>query len=183
MRTKNFLGDTMPSLRSLRLPVSALVLALLYFTGAAPAQTPTVQPGSAVSFDYTLTDEKGAVVDSSKGKTPMHYVHGKGQIIAGLERELAGMAVGAEKKVTVKPEDGYGLVDPQAFREIPKEKLPPEGLKVGTMLMAQGPGGQGVPVRVHEIKENTVVIDFNHPLAGKTLSFDVKITDIKTAEK
>ena len=148
------------------------------------AQTdPVVQAGSEVSFDYTLTDDSGKVVDSSKGREPMHYVHGKGQIIPGLEKELAGMAVGNEKKVTVKPEEAYGPVDPKAFQEIAKEKLPPEALKVGTMLMAKGPQGQGVPVRVHEIKENTVIMDFNHPLAGKTLSFDVKITDIKSAEK
>ena len=142
-----------------------------------------VQPGAEVSFDYTLTDDSGKVVDSSKGKTPMHYVHGKGQIIPGLEKELAGMPVGAEKKVTVKPEEAYGPVDPRAFQEIPKEKLPPEALQVGTMLMAQGPGSQGVPVRVHEIKDNTVIMDFNHPLAGKTLSFDVKITEIKGTGK
>jgi FKBP-type peptidyl-prolyl cis-trans isomerase SlyD len=150
---------------------------------SATQANPVVQPGSEVSFDYTLTDDSGKVVDSSKGREPMHYVHGKGQIIPGLEKELAGMAVGNEKKVTVKPEEAYGPVDPRAFQEIAKEKLPPEALKVGTMLMAKGPQGQGVPVRVHEIKENTVIMDFNHPLAGKTLSFDVKITDIKSAEK
>lgn len=153
-----------------------------------PAQSATkpdsvVQSGAEVSFDYTLTDESGRVVDTSKGKVPMHYVHGTGQIIPGLERELTGMTVGGEKKVTVKPEDAYGPVDPKAFREIPKESVPPEALKVGTMLLAQGPAGEGVPVRVHEVKENTVVMDFNHPLAGKTLSFDVKITDIKDTKK
>jgi len=150
---------------------------------SATQANPVVQAGSEVSFDYTLTDDSGKVVDSSKGREPMHYVHGKGQIIPGLEKELAGMAVGNEKKVTVKPEEAYGPVDPKAFQEIAKEKLPAEALKVGTMLMAKGPQGQGVPVRVHEIKENTVIMDFNHPLAGKTLSFDVKITDIKSAEK
>jgi FKBP-type peptidyl-prolyl cis-trans isomerase SlyD len=160
----------------------------IIFENAAVAQNAAgaatvVQPGSEVFFDYTLTDDEGKVVDSSKGKEPMHYVHGKGQIIPGLEKELSGMAVGSEKKVTIKPEDAYGPVNPQAFQEVPKEKLPPEALKVGTMLAAQGPGGQRVPVRVHEIKENTVVMDFNHPLAGKTLSFDVKITDVKAAEK
>jgi FKBP-type peptidyl-prolyl cis-trans isomerase SlyD len=154
-------------------------------SSAESAEKPntTVQSGSEVSFDYTLTDESGQVVDTSKGKTPMHYVHGKGQIIPGLERELAGMPVGAEKKVTVKPEDAYGPVDGTAFREIAKEQLPPDALKVGTILLAQGPTGEGVPVRVHEIKEKTVVMDFNHPLAGKTLSFDVKITDIKDRAK
>ena len=173
----------MSPIRSFAIACIAVLLGAIYFDSAASAQNTTVQPGAEVSFDYTLTDDSGKVVDSSKGKEPMHYVHGKGQIIAGLEKELAGMAVGAEKKVTVKPEDAYGPVDPRAFQEIPKEKLPPEALKVGTMLMAQAPSGQGVPVRVHEIKDSTVVMDFNHPLAGKTLSFDVKITDIKTAEE
>jgi FKBP-type peptidyl-prolyl cis-trans isomerase SlyD len=153
----------------------------VYPQTAAKPET-VIQAGSAVSFHYTLTDESGAVIDSSKGKEPMHYIHGRGQIISGLEKELAGMAVGAEKKVTVKPEEGYGPIDPRRFHEVPKDKLPPDALKVGTMLMAQSPQGQGVPVRVHEIKEKTVIMDYNHPLAGKTLSFDIKITDIKAAK-
>src|SRR5438046_10421325 len=130
-----------------------------------------------------MTDESCNVKDTSKGKKPMHYVHGKGEIIPGLEKEMAGMSVGGEKKVTVKPEEGYGPVDPRAFQEVPKDKLPPDALKVGAMLTAHGPQGQDIPVRVHEIKENTVVIDFNHPLAGKTLLFDIKITEIQAAEK
>ena len=174
----------MSPIRSFAIACITVLLGAIYFDHAVSAENTTVQPGSEVSFDYTLTDDSGKVVDSSKGKAPMHYVHGKGQIIPGLEKELAGLAVGAEKKVTVKPEDAYGPVDPRAFQEIPKEKLPPEALKVGTMLMAQAPSGQGVPVRVHEVKDSTVVMDFNHPLAGKTLSFDVKITEIKaSAEK
>ena len=160
----------------------SLFSAGVYAQTAAKPET-VIQTGSDVAFDYTLTDESGTVIDSSKGKQPMHYVHGQGKIIPGLEKELAGMAVGGEKKVTVKPEDGYGPINPQAFQEIPKEKLPADALKVGTMLMAQGPQGQGVPVRVHEIKENTVIMDFNHPLAGKTLSFDIKVTEIKSAAK
>jgi FKBP-type peptidyl-prolyl cis-trans isomerase SlyD len=149
-------------------------------TAAKPGTV--IQAGSAVAFHYTLTDESGAVIDSSKGKEPMQYIHGRGQIIPGLEKELAGMAVGAEKKVTVKPEEGYGPIDPRRFHEVPKDKLPPDALKVGAMLMAQGPQGQEVPVRVHEIKEKTVIMDYNHPLAGKILSFDIKITDIKPAK-
>jgi len=148
-------------------------------TAAKPATV--IQAGSLVAFDYTLTDETGKVIDSSQGKEPIHYVHGKGQIIPGLEKELTGMSVGSEKKVTVKPEEAYGQVNPQAFQEVPKDKLPPEALKVGTVLTARGPNGQSVPVRVHEIKENTVVMDFNHPLAGKTLFFDIKVTEIKPA--
>src|SRR5689334_24707095 len=162
------------------------IVAMLIFSCDAFAQTAAkpalaIQAGSMVAFDYTLTDESGNVIDTSKGKEPMHYVHGKGQIIPGLEKELDGMSVGSEKKVTVKPEDAYGQVNPQAFQEVPKDKLPPEALKVGTVLSARGPEGQSVPVRVHEIKENTVVMDFNHPLAGKTLFFDVKVTEVKPA--
>jgi FKBP-type peptidyl-prolyl cis-trans isomerase SlyD len=164
-----------------------ILMAAVFFSPHVYPQTAAkpgtvIQAGSAVAFHYTLTDESGAVIDSSKGKEPMHYIHGQGQIISGLEKELAGMAVGAEKKITVKPEEGYGPIDPRRFHEVPKDKLPPDALKVGTMLMAQGPQGQGVPVRVHEIKEKTVIMDYNHPLAGKTLSFDIKITDIKAAK-
>jgi FKBP-type peptidyl-prolyl cis-trans isomerase SlyD len=173
----------MSAIRSLAIACITVLLGAPYVHSASSDQNTIVQPGSEVSFDYTLTDDSGTIVDSSKGKAPMHYVHGTGQIIPGLEKELAGMTVGGEKKVTVKAEEAYGPIDPQAFQEIPKEKLPPEALKVGTMLMAQAPTGQGVPVRVHEVKESTVVMDFNHPLAGKTLSFDVKITGIKATAK
>lgn len=177
----------MRTIRDLSLTCLVILTGSLFFSSGVLAQgaakpAAIIATGSDVSFDYTLTDESGAVIDSSKGKQPMHYVHGQGQIIPGLEKELAGMAVGAEKKVTVKPEEGYGPVDPRAFREVPKDKLPADALKVGTMLMAQGPTGQ-VPVRVHEIKEQTVIMDFNHPLAGKTLLFDIKVTEIKPAAK
>lgn len=172
--------------RLLILPAACVVTALLFAANLlAQSETKTeavIQPGSVVSFDYTLKDESGVVLDSSKGKGPMSYTHGKGQIIPGLESQLSGMKIGGEKHVSIKPEDGYGPVDPAAFQEVPKEKLPAGALKVGTMLTAQGPQGRGVPVRVHEIKEKTVIMDFNHPLAGKTLSFDIKITDIKAAK-
>lgn len=164
----------------------AIVAALLLTTrliGETAETEAQIREGSQVALEYTLSDEAGTVIESNKGKQPMSYIHGKSQIIPGLEKELSGMKVGEEKKIQVKPEDGYGPVNPDAFQEIPKDKLPPEALKVGTMLMAQGPQGQGIPVRVHEIKDTTVIMDFNHPMAGKTLSFDVKISEIKTPEK
>lgn len=164
----------------------AIVAALLLTTrliGETAETEAQIREGSQVALEYTLSDEAGTVIESNKGKQPMSYIHGKSQIIPGLEKELSGMKVGEEKKIQVKPEDGYGPVNPDAFQEIPKDKLPPEALKVGTMLMAQGPQGQGIPVRVHEIKDTTVIMDFNHPMAGKTLSFDVRISEIKTPEK
>jgi FKBP-type peptidyl-prolyl cis-trans isomerase SlyD len=141
-----------------------------------------IQEGSIVSIEYTLTDDAGAVLDTNVGKEPLTFIEGAGQIVKGLERELNGMKVGDQKKVQVKPEDGYGLPDKNAYHEIPREKIPPEGQKPGTMLMTKSPDGRTIPMRVHEVKDKTVVVDLNHPLAGKTLNFDVKIKDIRAAE-
>ncbi len=140
-----------------------------------------VKDGSLVSLQYTLTGEDGKTIESNKGKEPLKYTQGQHQIVAGLEREIAGMKVGGEKHVKVKPEDGYGPVNPNLFQEVPKEKVPPEGLKVGAILSARGPQGQVVPVRIREIKDKTVVVDLNHPMAGKTLVFDVKVLDVQNA--
>src|SRR5687767_1048200 len=164
----------------------AIVAALLLSTrliGETAETEAQIREGSQVALEYTLSDEAGTVIESNKGKQPMSYIHGKSQIIPGLEKELSGMKVGEEKKIQIKPEDGYGPVNPDAFQEVPKDKLPPEALKVGTMLMAQGPQGQGIPARVHEIKDMTVIMDFNHPMAGKTLSFDVKVSEVETEDK
>jgi FKBP-type peptidyl-prolyl cis-trans isomerase SlyD len=142
----------------------------------------TIQEGSLVSIEYTLKDEMGKVIESSKDKEPLTYVHGAGQIVPGLEKALTGLRPGDEKTVTVKPEEGYGAVNPDLTQELPKEKLPPDALKVDTMLMMKTPQGP-IPIRVKEIKEKTVVVDLNSPLAGKTLTFDVKIKDIREASK
>ena len=89
------------------------------------------------------------------------------------------MKIGAEKHVTVKPEDGYGLVDFNKLKEVPKDQVPPNGMKVGAELAVKDNQGRLRMFKVHEIRENTVVLDMNHPMAGKTLIFDVKITDIQ----
>jgi len=166
----------------------AIVAAMLLFattesvTAAEKAKNDyVVKDGMMVSIEYTLKGTDGKVIDSSKGREPLKYVHGQKSMIPGLEKELTGMKVGSEKNVTVKPEDAYGLVNPNAYQEIPKEKIPPNALKVGAVL--QGQDGQGRPMlaRIKEIKEKSVVIDMNHPMAGKTLVFNVKIVDIQPA--
>lgn len=177
------------------LAMSGAVLGALFFlTSAAgpnasqPSQAITFKPGGAVqdgsivSIEYTLTDDAGAVLDSSAGKEPLTYIQGAGQIVKGLEREMAGLKVGDQKKVKVKPEDGYGVVNEKAVQEIPREKVPVEAQKAGAMLMTKSGDGQVMPIRVRQVKDKTVVVDLNHPLAGKTLHFDVKIKDIKAAE-
>ena len=165
--------------------LAALMAACLLATAAPGAEKPkddrTVKDGLMVSLHYTLKSADGQVIETSKGKEPIKYVHGQKMMIPGLEKELTGMKVGSEKHVTVKPEDAYGPVNKNAFQEVPKEKLPPNGLKVGAILAAKSPEGRVVPMRVHQIKEKTVVMDMNHPMAGKTLVFDVKVVDIQTA--
>jgi len=140
-----------------------------------------VMDGAVVSLQYTLSGENGKTIESNKGQEPLKYTQGAKQIIPGLEKGVAGMKVGEEKRVKINPEDGYGPVENKAFQEFPKEKVPQEMQKVGVELMLKGPQGQAFPVRVKEIKEKTVLIDMNHPMAGKTLVFDVKILDIQTA--
>ena len=167
-----------------RFLLAALVALILIHpeisTGAEKAKDDrVVKDGMNVSFDYTLKDADGKVIETSKGKTPLNYVHGQKQMIPGLEKELTGMKVGGEKHVTVKPEDAYGPINKNAFQEVPKEKIPANGLKVGAILALKNPDGRVMPTRVAEIKEKTVVMDMNHPMAGKTLVFDVKIVDIQ----
>jgi FKBP-type peptidyl-prolyl cis-trans isomerase SlyD len=140
-----------------------------------------IQEGSFVSIEYTLTDETGTIIDTNVGKEPLTYIQGAGQIVKGLERELNGLKVGDQKKVSVKPEDGYGPVNEKAFQEVPREKIPAEAQKAGAMLMTKAPDGRSIAMRVHEVKDKTIIVDLNHPLAGKTLHFDVKIKDISAA--
>jgi FKBP-type peptidyl-prolyl cis-trans isomerase SlyD len=175
------------------LAISGAVLGALFFltslpgtgAGGSPAPTVNLQPtgsvqqGVLVSIEYTLTDEAGKVIESNIGKEPLTYIHGAGQIVPGLEKELAGMKVGDRKKIQVKPEEGYGLPDPNAVQEILKDKIPMEAQQVGATLMTKAADGRSLPMRIQEIREKTVVVDFNHPLAGKTLNFDVKVTDLK----
>ena len=171
------------SLRWFAMTILALAVFVPKFAvGAEKAKNDrVVKDGMLVSFDYTLTGPDGKVIETSKGKEPLKYVHGQKAMIPGLEKELNGMKVGGEKHVTVKPEDAYGPINKSAFQEVPKENLPANALKVGAVLAAKSPEGMVIPVRVHEIKEKTVVMDMNHPMAGKTLIFDVKIVDIQPA--
>lgn len=138
-----------------------------------------IKDGSVVSFEYTVSDEKGEVLQTNKGKDPVTYTHGQREIIPGLEKGLADMDIEQEKTIRVTPAEAYGPVDPQGFKEVPKSDLPQTALTVGTPLTARGPQGEEMLIHVSEVKDDTVVLDFNHPLAGKTLTFDVKVVGIE----
>ena len=141
-----------------------------------------VEKGSVVSVDYELHLGDGKVVDASSPGTPLAYIHGEGQIVPGLERALEGLAAGDARQVVVSPEDGYGTHDARGVQEVPRTAFP-DGMQpaAGMELVAQGPNGESVPFVVREVKPESVVIDLNHPLAGKTLHFAVTVRDVRQA--
>lgn len=159
--------------------VFLLIASFTLFTSQAMADGQTIQNGSKVAFDYTLTvDEK--VVDSSEGKGPLEYTQGDGKMIPGLTKQLEGMKAGDEKTIVVKPEDAYGNPNPEGFKEIPITAVPKDVKpEVGMMLQMQDEQGQVFPAKVTEVKKESIMIDLNHPLAGKTLTFKVKIVSVK----
>ena len=170
---------TLGEMLSISVLAVLLVMTLTLATSQAADTKQTVTEGKNVSLEYTLTLDDKSVVESNVGKQPLTYTHGTRQIIPGLEKALEGLAVGDTKEVTVAPADGYGEKDPKAMQEVQKTLIPPEALVVGTRLQGQTPDGHKVYPRVAEIKDDTVTLDFNHPLAGKTLHFNVKILDIQ----
>ena len=149
-------------------------------TPAGPANPagPAIEDGSIVRIEYTVTDEAGKLLDSNKGRKSLQFTHGRQEMIPGVERQLLGMHPGEEKKLVVTPEEGYGPVDPAAQTEVPREMVPPEAQEVGKRLVARNRAGAPRMVMVKEVKEQTVVLDLNHPLAGKTLLFDVKVLEV-----
>lgn len=139
----------------------------------------TVSSGQQVFMEYTLRLEDKRVADSNVGGKPLAFVQGRHEIVLGLEREMEGMKVGETKEVIVRPEDGYGAFDPKDFLEVDKAEVPRDALHVGAELTARDSMGRNLRARVTEVKDKTVLLDFNHPLAGKTLYFEVKVLDIK----
>ena len=134
--------------------------------------------GSSVSVNYTGRLEDGTIFDTSlqEGRSPLTATLGQGQLIPGFENGLIGMSVGEKKTIEIEPEEAYGDVKPNFVQEVSLEMVPPE-VKVGDMLQAQNENGV-VNVVVTEIKENSVIIDLNHPLAGKKLIFDLEVISV-----
>lgn len=142
----------------------------------------TVSDGLIVSLDYALRLDDGEVIDTSAGREPLDYLHGSGQIIPGLEQELHGLAVGDEKDVEVAPADGYGLRDADAFQEIPMAAFPPDAeLEPGMAFELLSNSGDPITAFVAEVRPESVLLDFNHPLAGETLHFRIKIAALRAA--
>jgi FKBP-type peptidyl-prolyl cis-trans isomerase SlyD len=134
-----------------------------------------------VSIHYTLRDEHGTVLDSSQGRAPLTYLHGKGNIIPGLEQALDGKAAGEKLDVSVAPEQAYGARDERLVQVLPRSRLP-EGTELapGMQLRVEGQRGRRI-VRVMKVERDFVTVDGNHPLAGRTLHFAVEVADVRKA--
>jgi FKBP-type peptidyl-prolyl cis-trans isomerase 2 len=141
-----------------------------------------VSNGSKVSLDYEGRLESGEIFDTSKHgdhSHPLEFEVGSGQVIPGFDKAVLGMKVGEEKEFSIEPEEAYGNVNPELKKEIPKNALPKEQEpKPGMTLIVSTPQGQ-FPVKILEVNKDDVVIDLNHPLAGKKLIFKIKLLEIK----
>jgi len=140
-----------------------------------------VKDGQVVSMEYTLKVD-GKVTDTSEGREPLAYLQGSGNIIPGLERELAGMKIGESKEVLVAAANAYGEEDDKAFMDVPRADFPKDiPAKVGTEIQVQNQAGQPMYARVDRVDEQSLRLNFNHPLAGKELHFSVKVVEIRDA--
>ncbi len=162
-------------------PASLFVLLAMFTVSSTlhAEEAKVITEGSKVSLEYTLNIEGGETVDSNSGDEPLVYTQGNQEIIPALEQELQGLAPGDEKQVTLEPEDAYGTVDPEAFREVPLEQIPEDARSEGQLLVMQDQQGNQQQIKVSEIRDDTALLDLNHPLAGKTLQFDVKVVDVQ----
>ena len=155
----------------------ALTIALIPLSActAKTEETPTIANGANVTIEYTLSLSDGTEVDSNVGKNPLPFTHGAGQLIPGLERQMVGMKAGDTAVIFVGPAEAYGEYDPEKKMTVDKEKMPPD-VQVGSQL-GGGPGGQ--PVKVTEVTNTSVTVDINHPLAGKDLTFDIRVLTVE----
>ena len=138
-----------------------------------------ITDGSKVSIEYTLTLDDGSVADTNVGDEPLQYVQGQKQILPALERELVGLGAEDTKKVSIQPADGYGDVDPAAVQIVDHDVIPEAARHAGTMLVAEDENGAQMQVSVREVRDDKIVIDLNHPLAGQILHFDVKVLAVE----
>ncbi len=140
-----------------------------------------IKKNSVVAVSYSLKNGKGEQIGEAKEDTPLSYLHGYNQIVPGLEKELEGMSVGGHKEVTLTPEEGYGEVDPALKMELPRTNFPADmEIKAGQQFSAEM-GEKHQVFTVVSLAGDQVRVDGNHPLAGETLHFSVKVLELREA--
>ncbi len=163
----------------MKIKLSAALVAMFWCAlAAAPLvaeEAAVVGEGREVAIEYTLTLDDGSTADSNVGGEPLVYTHGAGQLLPALEAALDGLSAGEAREFRLDAAEGYGEVDPRGFQEVPLDRVPEEGRQPGETLVGVDPEGMPFQVRVAEVREDVVVLDFNHPLAGQALNFAVKV--------
>lgn len=139
-----------------------------------------IADNTVVTIDYKLTDPSGQVLDSSEDSEPLTYLHGSGVIVPGLEKALAGKQPGDAVSVTVGPEEAYGARDEDLVQSMPRNKFPEGDVEIGMQFRAEE-DDDAITFTVVGLDDTTVTIDANHPLAGLTLAFDVKVVEVRAA--
>jgi FKBP-type peptidyl-prolyl cis-trans isomerase SlyD len=143
-----------------------------------------IEPNSHVTVDYELRDEDGELIDASSGEggEPISYVHGYGMLVPGLEAALAGLAVGDERDIVIPAEAGYGEYDDDLVVEVDRSEFPnPAAVAVGDEFVAEAPDGGEVELSVIEVRDDHVLVDANHPLAGVELRYHVHVQEVRPA--
>ncbi len=141
-----------------------------------------IEDKCVVSIEYELTEAgKSDIIDSNKGETPLEFITGFGQIIPGLESQLMDLSIGEKADIKVDAADAYGTLNEEAVETLPREQFAGLELSEGMPLYGQGENGETVTVTVKEFTDDTVTIDYNHPLAGQDLMFSVSVLDVREA--
>ena len=167
-----------------RIPLLAAALggAILGAASVSPSQAEDaklpVEAGRTVSVEYTLTLEDGTVADTNVGGDPLTFRVGAGQMLPGFEKGIAGLEAGQSRSFALPPAEAYGEVRDDLKQQVPLEAIPESAREVGAALVAQAETGDRRRVEVLEVTESHVVVDLNHPLAGRTLAFAVKVLDV-----
>jgi FKBP-type peptidyl-prolyl cis-trans isomerase 2 len=138
-----------------------------------------VKKNCLVRVQYRITDDEGLEIDASTPSTPLEFVCGRGDVVSGLERGVIGLEVGAKKRITIPPEDAYGARDPKLLKELPRAGFPAHlELVEGQRFSYRSARNAELTYCVREIRSDTILADFNHPLAGKALHYDVEIVGV-----
>ena len=138
-----------------------------------------VEDGKVVAIEYTLRLENGKIVDTNVGDAPLVIVQGHGEVFVGLERAIAGMAVGESKQGVLAPKEAYGEVDPHLFVEVETSRIPEADRHAGAQVFYRDASGARKVVRVYEVHGDHVVIDMNHALAGNEIHYEVRILKVE----
>ncbi|MFZ1518378.1 MAG: peptidylprolyl isomerase [Ignavibacteriaceae bacterium] len=141
-----------------------------------------IEANKVVTMKFTLTDDAGNVLDSTDNGGPFSYISGTGMVLPKLEEAVSIMMIGTKKQLKLEATDGYGNFNEDAVQVVGKENFPADfNLEVGMEYMASNPDGMQMPFVITEVRDEDVTIDFNHPLAGKNLNFDLELLDVRDA--